>query len=160
MTARAGSQNLNPRGGVHGGFAATVLDSATGCTVHSMLEAGLGYGTVDLQVKNAATCAARSGPRGGRPHGPPLAEHRNLGRYVEIPRREASRDGDGNVLFEERLNRSDIGLSVAANTNRARSRIRVTITGIPSSKSAPLRSSQCFRPCNCDARTARPTRRA
>ena len=51
LSARAGSQHLNPLGGVHGGFAATVLDSATGCAVHSMLEAGVAYGTIDLQVK-------------------------------------------------------------------------------------------------------------
>ena len=30
---------------------ATVLDSVTGCAVHSTLEAGVGYGTIDLQVK-------------------------------------------------------------------------------------------------------------
>lgn len=51
MTARADNRHLNPMGGVHGGFAATVLDSVTGCAVHSMLEAGAGYGTIDLQVK-------------------------------------------------------------------------------------------------------------
>ncbi|NVH77255.1 PaaI family thioesterase [Paraburkholderia sp. JPY432] len=51
MTARAGVQHLNPMGGVHGGFAATVLDSVTGCAVQSALEAGVGYGTIDLQVK-------------------------------------------------------------------------------------------------------------
>lgn len=51
LTARAGDQHLNPQGGVHGGFAATVLDSVTGCAVHSMLEAGVGYGTIDLHVK-------------------------------------------------------------------------------------------------------------
>lgn len=49
--ARADERHLNPLGGVHGGFAATVLDSVTGCAVHSMLEAGVGYGTVDLSVK-------------------------------------------------------------------------------------------------------------
>ncbi|MGN6261348.1 MAG: PaaI family thioesterase [Ralstonia sp.] len=49
--ARADKRHLNPLGGVHGGFAATVLDSVTGCAVHSMLEAGVGYGTVDLNVK-------------------------------------------------------------------------------------------------------------
>ncbi len=49
--ARADERHLNPLGGVHGGFAATVLDSVTGCAVHSMLEAGVGYGTVDLGVK-------------------------------------------------------------------------------------------------------------
>ena len=43
--------HLNPVGGVHGGFAATVLDSATGCAVHSTLEADVGYGTIDLNVK-------------------------------------------------------------------------------------------------------------
>lgn len=51
FTATAGQQHLNPLGGVHGGFAATVLDSVTGCAVHSLLELGVGYATVDLNVK-------------------------------------------------------------------------------------------------------------
>lgn len=51
ITARADDRHLNPMGGVHGGFAATVLDSVTGCAVHSVLEAGVSYGTIDLQVK-------------------------------------------------------------------------------------------------------------
>ncbi|RQS75517.1 PaaI family thioesterase [Burkholderia sp. Bp8963] len=51
MSARADGRHLNPLGGVHGGFAATVLDSVTGCAVHSMLDAGIGYGTIDLHVK-------------------------------------------------------------------------------------------------------------
>lgn len=45
------SRHLNPMGGVHGGYACTVLDSVTGCGVHTMLEAGASYGTVDLAVK-------------------------------------------------------------------------------------------------------------
>ena len=49
--ARADERHLNPLGGVHGGFAATVLDSVTGCAVHSRLPAGAVYGTVDLNVK-------------------------------------------------------------------------------------------------------------
>jgi len=49
--ARADHRHLNPMGGVHGGFAATVLDSVTGCAVHTMLDQGVGYGTVDLNVK-------------------------------------------------------------------------------------------------------------
>jgi uncharacterized protein (TIGR00369 family) len=48
---RADERHLNPLGGVHGGFAATILDSVTGCAVFSMLEAGVGYGTIDLNVK-------------------------------------------------------------------------------------------------------------
>ena len=51
FAVRADARHLNPLGGVHGGFAAPVLDSVTGCAVHTMLEAGVGYGTVDLNVK-------------------------------------------------------------------------------------------------------------
>lgn len=51
MRARADGRHINPLGGVHGGFAATVLDSVTGCAVHTMLPAGVSYGTVDLSVK-------------------------------------------------------------------------------------------------------------
>lgn len=49
--AMADARHLNPLGGVHGGFAATIMDSVTGCAVHTMLEAGVGYGTIDLNVK-------------------------------------------------------------------------------------------------------------
>lgn len=49
--ATAGDMHLNPMGGVHGGFAATALDSATGCAVHTMLGQGESYGTVDLNIK-------------------------------------------------------------------------------------------------------------
>lgn len=49
--ATANDQLLNPLGGVHGGFAATVLDSVTGCAVHTTLAAGEGYGTTDLNIK-------------------------------------------------------------------------------------------------------------
>lgn len=51
IEATADERHLNPLGGVHGGFAATVMDSVTGCAVHTMLESGVGYGTVDLNVK-------------------------------------------------------------------------------------------------------------
>ena len=34
--------HYNPIGSVHGGVYATVLDSATGCAVHSLLPAGVG----------------------------------------------------------------------------------------------------------------------
>jgi uncharacterized protein (TIGR00369 family) len=51
VIAKADARHTNPMGGVHGGFAATVLDSVTGCAVHTALEAGVSYGTVDLNVK-------------------------------------------------------------------------------------------------------------
>ncbi len=51
LTCCATEKHCNPMGGVHGGFAATILDSVTGCAVHTMLESGVSYGTVDLAVK-------------------------------------------------------------------------------------------------------------
>lgn len=50
FTAEAGEYHYNPIGTVHGGFAATLLDSALGCTVHSTLPAGVGYTTIELKV--------------------------------------------------------------------------------------------------------------
>lgn len=47
----ADERHSNPMGGVHGGFAATVLDSVTACATHTVLPAGVGYGTIELNVK-------------------------------------------------------------------------------------------------------------
>jgi uncharacterized protein (TIGR00369 family) len=43
--------HYNPLGTVHGGVLATVLDTATGCAVHSVLPEGVGYTSVDLTTK-------------------------------------------------------------------------------------------------------------
>ena len=51
FTATGNESHTNPLGGVHGGFAATVLDSVTGCATHTVLAAGEGYGTIDLNIK-------------------------------------------------------------------------------------------------------------
>ncbi|HEX5012174.1 MAG TPA: PaaI family thioesterase [Planctomycetota bacterium] len=51
FTARADARHLNPMGGVHGGFMAAVLDSATGTAVQTTLEPGASYSTVDLHVQ-------------------------------------------------------------------------------------------------------------
>jgi uncharacterized protein (TIGR00369 family) len=45
-----GERHYNPIGVVHGGLAATLLDSAMGCAVQSTLEAGTGYTTLDLNT--------------------------------------------------------------------------------------------------------------
>ncbi len=50
---------INPNGGVHGGWAMTVLDSALGCAVHSALPAGRGYTT--LEAKTNLTRAPKVG---------------------------------------------------------------------------------------------------
>ncbi|TDE00775.1 PaaI family thioesterase [Jiangella asiatica] len=43
--------HYNPLGTVHGGVLATLLDTATGCAVHSVLPAGVGYTSLDLTTK-------------------------------------------------------------------------------------------------------------
>ena len=45
-----GPAHYNPLGSVHGGWFATLLDSALGCAVHSMMPAGRAYTTAELHV--------------------------------------------------------------------------------------------------------------
>lgn len=45
-----GPHAYNPIGTVHGGYAATLLDSACGCAVHSRLAADQAYTTLELKV--------------------------------------------------------------------------------------------------------------
>jgi len=45
-----GPTHLNPMGTIHGGWYATLLDSALGCAVQTMLPAGRGYTTAELGV--------------------------------------------------------------------------------------------------------------
>ena len=45
-----GPQLLNPMGSVHGGWFATLLDSALGCAVHTTMPPGRGYTTAELGV--------------------------------------------------------------------------------------------------------------
>ena len=42
--------HYNPIGSVHGGVVSTLLDSAMGATLHSTLEQGTGYTTLELKV--------------------------------------------------------------------------------------------------------------
>jgi uncharacterized protein (TIGR00369 family) len=43
-------KHYNPLGSVHGGWFATLLDSALGCSVHTTLPAGRGYTTLEFKV--------------------------------------------------------------------------------------------------------------
>jgi uncharacterized protein (TIGR00369 family) len=45
-----GPAHLNPMGSIHGGWYATLLDSALGCAVHTMMPPGRGYTTAELHV--------------------------------------------------------------------------------------------------------------
>ncbi|MBS1886386.1 MAG: PaaI family thioesterase [Actinobacteria bacterium] len=46
-----GEEHYNPIGVVHGGYAATILDTALGCAVHTTLPAGVAYTSLGLEVK-------------------------------------------------------------------------------------------------------------
>lgn len=45
-----GAAHLNPMGTVHGGWFATLLDSALGCAVHTLMPEGRAYTTAELSV--------------------------------------------------------------------------------------------------------------
>jgi uncharacterized protein (TIGR00369 family) len=57
-----GPHLLNPLGSVHGGVALTLIDSAAGCAVHSELDAGFGYTTVETKVNFTRPIAPDGGP--------------------------------------------------------------------------------------------------
>jgi uncharacterized protein (TIGR00369 family) len=72
---------FNPIGSVHGGIAATLLDSCMGCAVHTTLPARTGYTTGDLQVRYLRGMSAETGRV--------LAE----GTAVHVGRRQATAEG-------------------------------------------------------------------
>ena len=43
-------EHYNPSGAVHGGWFGTILDSAMGCAVHSMLDPGQAYSTIEYKI--------------------------------------------------------------------------------------------------------------
>ena len=56
-----GPQHYNPIGSVHGGIALTLLDSAMGCAVHTLLEAGVGYTTLEVKTNFVRPITADTG---------------------------------------------------------------------------------------------------
>jgi uncharacterized protein (TIGR00369 family) len=76
-----GEQHYNPIGSVHGGLAATLLDSAMGCAVHSMLPAGVTYTTLELKTNYL------------RPLTSELGEVRATGSIIHVGRRVATAEG-------------------------------------------------------------------
>lgn len=52
---------LNPMGSVHGGWALTIIDSATGCAAMSTLSPGLSYATVSTQANFVRPILADTG---------------------------------------------------------------------------------------------------
>ncbi|HSV34784.1 MAG TPA: PaaI family thioesterase [Ramlibacter sp.] len=57
-----GPAHLNPMGSIHGGWYATLLDSALGCAVHTKMPPGRGYTTAELSV-NLVRAIGNKAPR-------------------------------------------------------------------------------------------------
>jgi uncharacterized protein (TIGR00369 family) len=62
FTAEPAAYHYNPIGVVHGGLAATLLDSAMSCAVHTTLRAGERYTTLELKVNFVRAITADTGP--------------------------------------------------------------------------------------------------
>ncbi|MES2336827.1 MAG: PaaI family thioesterase [Pseudomonadota bacterium] len=56
------ARTYNPLGTVHGGYAATLLDSACGIATHSMLSPGQSYTTLELKVAYHRAMTVDTGP--------------------------------------------------------------------------------------------------
>lgn len=76
-----GPHAFNPIGGIHGGYAATLLDSACGCAVHASLGPEQAYTTLDLKVAYHRALTAQTGPV------------RAEGKVISIGRRVAFAEG-------------------------------------------------------------------
>ena len=81
FTGTAGEHLYNPIGMVHGGYAATLLDSACGCAVHSRLDATQAYTTLELKIAYHKAITRQTGPL------------RAEGRVMSIGRRAAFAEG-------------------------------------------------------------------
>lgn len=86
-----GVQHLNPLGTVHGGWAATLLDSALGCAVHTTMEKGEGYTTAEFKVNLTRPITPKTGEV--------VCEGRVIHRGRTLAVSEATlKDADGKLL--------------------------------------------------------------
>jgi len=78
MHSTPGFRHYNPIGSVHGGYAATLLDSAMGLAVHSALPAASGYTTLEFKISFIRGMTENTGPV------------RTEGRILNVGRRAAT----------------------------------------------------------------------
>lgn len=74
-------RHYNPIGTVHGGMAATLLDSCMSCSIQTHLRKGLGYITLELKVNMVRPITDKTGPV------------RAEGRSLHVGRRSATAEG-------------------------------------------------------------------
>jgi uncharacterized protein (TIGR00369 family) len=72
-----GQAHLNPMGSVHGGWYATLLDSALGCSVHCALPAGKAYTTLELKLNLVRALTPQAAT-------PPMQRVRAEGRVIHV----------------------------------------------------------------------------
>ncbi len=78
---RPAIRHYNPLGTVHGGYAATLLDSCMGCAVHTTLAKGISYTTLEFKVNLIRAITAETGIV------------RAEGRTLNVGRRTAAAEG-------------------------------------------------------------------
>ena len=81
VTSRVGAHAYNPMGTIHGGYAATLLDTCMGCAVMTGGERGYAYTTLELKVNYLRALTHESG------------ELRAIGRTLHVGRRSALAEG-------------------------------------------------------------------
>ncbi len=62
VTAVPDATQLNPAGTVHGGLAATILDTCMGLAIHSTLEKGVGSTTLEFKISLLRPITPETGP--------------------------------------------------------------------------------------------------
>ena len=94
-----GPEHYNPIGSVHGGIALTLLDSAMGCAVHTLLEAGVRYTTLEVKTNFVRPITADTGrdPLRGNGAAQGLAD-RDRRREAHRRRRSAAGARDDHLL--------------------------------------------------------------
>jgi len=81
MHSTPGFKHYNPIGSVHGGYAATLLDSVMGLAIHTALPAGTGYTTLEFKISFIRGLSKDTGPV------------RSEGRTLNVGRRTATAEG-------------------------------------------------------------------
>lgn len=61
FTGEPSARFFNPLGTIHGGWTATILDSAMACAAHSTLKAGEGYTTLEMKLNYVRAVMPESG---------------------------------------------------------------------------------------------------
>lgn len=91
FAATPAASHYNPLGTVHGGFAATILDSCMACAVQTMVEAGFGYTTIEFKITYVRPMTDQTGPVRG------IGEVINVGRRLGVSEGRLV-DAQGKVL--------------------------------------------------------------